>query len=231
MKTIQEKLDDIQKEAETKVKHAIKAHEVISSLPKHILEKYVTPSVHFTKLYGTTLWLNFKRCNYETLRDGKENPDRSLLRELLTLFPPIDAIKHHDGCTSFRPILEGFDSTELTGTIENIYGVTVRVNPSEYSNEAKFEWYTYAGEEVYKISVEFSIWEVTAGKLTLHYNRYGGHYGEISSVERCEYDVPYPGNRVKYASGDRKTPNTFVVFWPEDNYPDITELVRDKESA
>jgi hypothetical protein len=209
---------------ELKAKHARKEvelrrrHEVLAYLGD-AFEGYGKPSVYFCRLYGKRGHVSFHHCRYSSIQRGK-NPDAVLLRKLLERFPAVPVLRYKDGCTSFRPEVQAEKDAAKnpeSGRTVDLYEcgpVTVKLEPASYSQSAKFEWVTPIGEELWDMSAEFPLFGVDLGELTLRYKTYPD--GEIAGVKTCEFRPKWDAQRIRWASGDHKTPNSFTLFWDRD---------------
>ena len=62
---------------------------------------------------------------------------------------------------------------------------------------------------------------------------FGRDESEITSVARCDFYPSDPNaQRIRWASGDRKTPNSFTIYWDTDsgNAVDFPALVKETDA-
>lgn len=170
---------------------------------------YASPFIHRFKLYNVPGSLHFSIQKYASIAEGK-SPDRELLSYLLEKFPPLPLVMVDDGCKSFRSA-----SGQWPGKVLEVCPMTVRLEVFQ-GPDAHFEWLGEVGGEVNKFQVEFPLWSTDLGSLELRYNHYG-RGEEIASVERCEFTPKHGAQRIRWASGDRKTPNSFTLWWDVDS--------------
>jgi hypothetical protein len=201
-----------------------------------LIDGYKKPMVHFYKLYGRRGTVHFYLNRYDSLREQGKSPDRALLKALLEQFPGVPITKYRDACVGFRPAIaaeaDAMKARERGKTVD-LYDcgpVTVQLEPSSYSQTAKFEWTTYLDGEMWEIRVEYPFYKVIRqiGQYICEYEYYRDH--EVRRVRRCDLNPHSPMQCIKYASGDHKTPNTFVVYWDTDSaiQTDYTELIEEK---
>lgn len=214
MKTLEEKLKALESDTVSKREALIRVHEAYALLPQ--IGEYASPSIHFYKLYGTVGGVHYGVQRYPSIADGK-SPDVALLRQLMQALPPLPVIKWKEGCTSFRLEPESYESN---GEATDVDPVLVDVKPGDLYNICVVRWLAMVGSDPWRIEVDMPIYGNTLGRLELKYKRYGGH-GEISSVEKCDFTPSRYGKVVKWGSGDRKTPNTFTVYWDRGQLTDV----------
>jgi hypothetical protein len=214
-----------EKEAQLKREHEILA------LFGDTLAGYEKPMVCFHKLYRRRGTVAFNHCRYQSIQKGK-NPDSTLMRTLLEQFPPVPILQYKDGCISFRPqvVAEADAAAVKDGRTVTLYEcgpVIVRLEPSHYSQSAKFEWTCELGGELWDIALEYNIFGVDLGILTLYYDTYQD--GEVKRVRICEFRPKWDAQRIRWASGDHKTPNSFTLFWDRDTAAklDYPAMVKD----
>lgn len=213
MKTLQQIIDEMQKKHEEAVARLRKEFDVQAVLNAAVprLPEYEPCNVHFYPLYGSVGSVTCYPAFADCLAKGK-NPDKALLKELLYSFPPIDLVKVNDrGSTSFRPVLEGFDSTEFK-KVDDIVGVTVKVDSSD--SRAVYQWYAYVGDNIYAFRITMPLYKTTLGSLRMHASRYGGN-GPVASWEICEFNStiePKP-EQVKWGTGGPEYSSDFTLYW------------------
>lgn len=218
-KTMEEELTALEIKMQAELKHIERKYAVLSSLPD--LGEYAPPSIHSGTLYGSVGSLHFQRQRYSSIAEGK-SPDAALLGKLLVAVPPVDLVLFKGGCTSIRPEPEAYTNN---GEYREIGPVTVEVDPTNYSQTTAVKWFGALAGDIWGVSVEFPIHQPKIGELTLSYARYSRGNGEISSVTRCEFRPKDPtAHIIKWASGDRKTPNHFTIYWGRGRNVNIPEL-------
>ena len=219
--SLEEELQQIAEKAANDARNLRRQYEVLLQFGEAILG-YEKPFVHFYKLYGRRGSVNFRYNRYTSIANGK-NPDAKLLAYLLANFPGVPMVKYRDGCVGFRPSVTGEPAALAArekGHKVDLYDcgpVTVSIDPAEYAQSAKIEWTTDLGGELWEIQVEFPLYVTDFGRLNLRYNRYAGGRGEICSIERCDFSAHAPWQVLKYARGDHKTPNLFVLYMDPDS--------------
>lgn len=226
--TLQDEIAKLEKATEAKRRELETEYKVRGELGKVTgIEEYSDPKVYPYPLYGRRGSVHFEWNKYRLSTEKGKDPDANLLRHLLATFPPVAQVKVKDGCTSFRPDVSapGFNrkyargfsqlpegAEQWPGEITPVCPVTVRVEVFQGPDVA-FEWVALLAGELWTFHVKVPLHKTNVGRLDVRYNRYAGGHGDISSVERCEFYPEYGGRVIKWGSGDRKTPNSFTVYW------------------
>jgi hypothetical protein len=208
---LQEELKKLEQQQQEKRAELETKYRVMQQLG--VAEGYEPPMVFVHKLYGTVGSVKFDTAFAETLAKGKQ-PDGELLRALLEQFPPVTTVLVSDGCKSFRPdYLEVGRAEEWKGTVAEVYGVQVDVEPSTFSRtDVQFKWFAKIDGEVWRFEVVVPEYRASVGSLSIRYVRYAD--GEISRCESVSFS-PADSNAtyIKWASGSSKEPNHLTVYW------------------
>ena len=230
MKTQEQELQAIERKIQDKREAIAAKYKILDAIGD--LSGYAPPSVHYWKLYGSRGSVTFRIQKYASIAEGK-SPDRALLARLLEQFPPVARVQVKDGCTSFRPHVaaEGFNLAALKGESDwkgnllDVCPITVRIETFQ-GTDVKFEWYASVNGESWEFQVEFPLYQTDLGTLRLEYDYYGRWQEEIKSVTVCEFTPKHGAQRIRWASGSHKTPNSFTLWWDIDsgkavNFPDL----------
>jgi hypothetical protein len=230
MKTEEQELQALERKMQDEREAIAAKHKILATLGD--LGEYAPPSVHYYKLYGSRGSVAFKIQRYSSIAEGK-SPDRELLTRLLAQFPPVERVQVKDGCTSFRPHVAaaGFNlaslkgETDWRGNLLDVCPITVRIEVFQ-GPTVDFEWYAQVNGELWEFKVEYWLHQTDLGRLDVAYNRaFGRDSGEITGVERCDFYPKHNAQRIRWASGDRKTPNSFTLWWDSGKAVNWPELV------
>lgn len=219
MKTLEQELGNLDKKHAEAVEEARIKHEVLSKLPD--VEGYAPPSIHRYKLYGSQGSIHYRMQRYPSIAEGN-NPDVALLRRLLEFAPPVETVKHKDGCTSFRPEPESYENS---GEYADVDPVLIDMNPSQYGQEITVKWFGLIGADLWIFEVEFPYHNPKVGIPNFRWNRYAGGRGDISSVEFIGFvPKPYGAKYIKWAGGTNKDPGHLTVYWERGHNTDVPAL-------
>lgn len=168
MITLRSEIQNLNKEY-SKNKDAIVAkHKILLHLNLANGGEYEPPFIHIYKLYGSTGSINFQRCNYESIRKGK-NPDKDLFNMLFTNNPPVNLFRVHDGhYITFRPEAKDGDgpflkNNETIKEYDLLGPLLIKFDhldnlPREYS----ISWYTSINDKIYQIKIQFHYIDTTS---------------------------------------------------------------------
>ncbi len=219
MKDLEQELKDLAKETEEKRKALLLKYEVLAKLPN--VEEYYPPSVHTYGLHGSVGSIHFRMNNYASLK-GK-SPDSSLLRTLLAAIPPVDTVKWEEGCTSFRPEP---DSYESNGNVVEVDPILLTLDPNTHSDYCEVNWYGKLGEEIWRIAVQFPLRNPAVGKLGKLKLRPRYLGDQVTSWEQCEFEPKdHTVNVIRWASGGKEYANHFTIYWDRGRNIDIPALL------
>lgn len=174
--------------------------------------RYVAPEVYGQRV---ETWITFRESEYESLRDKNvSGPDSSLVHELLSAFRPLPVFRTKaDGCTTVSPDIPH----RHEGEPEPIGAVLCDANPAEHFHRVSLRWWAENpdGGKRLRLSVEWPIHAPAApkfGDLSIDVLR-SCRTGDVEEIRRCELSPPRGAQRIRWASGDRRTLNHFTVFF------------------
>ena len=228
MKNKEQELKELENSTLKKREAIITKWEVLEVFGNSI-DKYEAPHVHTTTLYGTAGLIHFARCDYESIRSGK-NPDKELLRFLLEKYPPVNILKVKEfGTTSFRPESTITDVSE--DLLYECFGVVVDVYPHGYpgipNGRCKAKWTTVIRDKMWRMEVDTPFYN-KLGKYIVKFESKETYLGRPNRIIECDFKPNFDGQRVRWATGDyvNNTPNHFTVYWDRDtgkslNLPEI----------
>lgn len=207
MQNMNEELKATEQQHQKTLDQIKRKHSILSQLG-NVRERYVEPWIHFYKLHGTHGTISFKPQAFTSLQRADENnPDATLLISLLQQFPPLPLKKVSDGRVSFRHVDQPIPPIAAS---EDCFGVTVRVETSQIVSAA-FEWLAQLGEEIWRFAVTFPWSQTDLGQLNMQAERYPD--GTVDYWKFCDLRPKHAGQRVRWASDRKSTPNDFTIYW------------------
>lgn len=146
---------------------------------------------------------------------GMPNPDRKLLKMLLTQYPPVPTIKATNSCTSFQPeirqpLLTGMEITEVE---------PVRIDIGTIMGEVAFRWYADIYGELWRFDVEFP-WSMCkigeARRIVTRYDLRTDRDEAWKWVLRQEPGIN--AKQINWAgdNSERPTGANFTLYWLRD---------------
>lgn len=214
-------------------------HEIRSLIPPDLAAE-LTHSYHAHKLYGHDGSLVFRFNRFASLVSGPmRDPD---LRDVIRLAQAFPRHAEHvlyksGGCTSVRERASLPDDADERGTVSLLAPYWITIDPA-IADAMVIHWTAAIGSRYVRLEVHFRLTGREArsvGRLALTYKYYGGHHGEIASVDRNDFtvnpNIAVIGNssarQVRCASGDRKTPGQHLIVWERGTIDDADTSAAD----
>ena len=211
MKTLQQELEEIKREAEEKVRAANIKHEVLAKLPN--TDGYAQPYVHNTKIYGAKKWVRYSQQLYSSIATGK-SPDAALVKTLMENLPPEDLLLLKSACTSFCHEDAWEPKHGVTATEIAPYFIRIETTPGIAMD--KLNWITMLDGQPTLIEVEmprmkwFQLWPLYSGN-----GRAGDPGARIVGWDRkVRQDIPTTTpDIIRWASDRVQHPPCFTLYW------------------
>jgi hypothetical protein len=220
----EEKRAELDKQHEEKVRALEGEKAIWHALPEALAQ--LDPSIHMHKLWGHAGSINFRFCEYETLRKGAD-PTLETVRALAAAFPHMEPLSlYRDGCVSVREdrSIKAVDYEKEQITITPVAPFMVRLD--RLSNRLEIEWTATIADRPMRISVHFREHGEVArkvGRSIVEYEYSGGRgdYRQIVGVRSNRMEVSPAlaviGNaraeQIRYSSGDYKRAGDILIYW------------------
>ena len=215
------------------------------ALPEHLARYY--PFVHVHKLYGHVASVDFRFCEYESLRKGRPDPTLETVIELAEAFPDYVPLSlYRSGSVGVRETAsipaEDFDKEHVT--ITPIAPYVLRLN--RLSDRLEIEWTATVAQQPIRLSVAFRTHgepAVRFGQSRIEYEYVRrGEYQQIVGVKSNRFELERrlhviedaKAEQIRYSSGDYKRPGDILCYWDSCNgehaQSTVIDLVRAVQS-
>lgn len=146
MKTLEERMKEIQAEADRNINRVKREYEMKTRLDVPL--EYNTPQTVGSNLYGSRISAIFRQRSHG--RDNYKNPDAALLRHLIKKHEPVPLRVVKGGCTSIIPT-----SYEHKGRADKEFGIfpiTIRIESLLASSSVN--WCAMVEDELVRMQVD-----------------------------------------------------------------------------
>lgn len=185
---------------------------------------YETPFIHYGKLYDTAGSVHFGRCNYQSIKTGKD-PDTALLRALLAAHPPLPLVRYKRGTVSFRSLGGLTDDERDGGEVTPVFPVRFRVQLNWFNSSLTAKWEATLGDARWRFEVSFPAFGLVR-RLGYPVARANRDDRGITSILEASWRSDVPGIQVtKYASGSFDAFPDLVLWWHEGVELDVAALL------